>query len=137
VGVTFWSEIGEVTITERQARELVDDLRRMEDKFGRAPTAADAIEAALVSGAHVVLEHAHRLAVLDVLRKRPSPLPDELALLDAALAAASSLTRGTAQMGRTPRLAAAAPGRRGLGRTGRDRGRGAPIRVHAARVRPV
>jgi hypothetical protein len=86
VAVTFASEIGDVTISDEDANEIRAKL--LHSKLNRSVLAARAIEAALESGGRVVLEHAERLAVLEVLRLRHTePLRDELALLDAALAA--------------------------------------------------
>ena len=72
VPVTFASEIGDVMISDEEAQEIRAKLLR--SNLSRSVLAARAIEVAMESGGRVVLEHAERLAILEVLRKRPEPL---------------------------------------------------------------
>jgi hypothetical protein len=93
VDATFVTEVGAPTISEDDARELHRELLEESGAFkGRAHAAAHAIQAALLSDRKVELEHAERLALIDVLNRRARPLGPELIALEVALRQAPSLT---------------------------------------------
>jgi hypothetical protein len=92
VDATFVTEIGAPTISEDEARELHRELLEESGALkGRAHAASHAIQAALLSDRKVELEHAERLALIDVLNRRPRPLEPELIALEGALRQAPSL----------------------------------------------
>lgn len=92
-GVKFITEAGSPSIPDADARALRDELLAEHGLLqSRAHSAAHAIEGALLSDREVELGHAERLAVLEILERRPQPLEPEWIAFAAALRQAPSLT---------------------------------------------
>jgi hypothetical protein len=110
--LVFVTEAGSPSVEEAVARRILGDLRAANAGAfqGRALSAANAIDAALLSDLRVTLEHAERLAVIGVIGAWQKPLDPEIVALDAALAQAPSLTHeyggteGEAPLDRLPPL---------------------------------
>ena len=98
--VVFATEAGSPTVGEDVAIRMRDALRgQIKGPFHRrALSAANAIDAGLLSDGVVKLEHAEQLAAIEVLEKW-EPLEAELIALAAALRQAPSLTH---QIGYAP-----------------------------------